>query len=67
MALLQEALVGRLGSRFSLNFRPRELKVYLSPMGRFYDQPVEMGIGLRLNGKSHILPFANIEGIETFS
>lgn len=66
MGLLQEALVGRLGSRFSLNFRPRERKVYLSPLGRFYDQPVEIGIGLRLHGKTYILPFADIEGFATF-
>lgn len=66
MGLLQEALIGRLGSRFSLNFRPRERKVYLSPMGRFYDQPVEIGIGLRLNGKTHILPFADNESFTIF-
>lgn len=66
MGLLQEALLGRLGSRFSLNFRPRERKVYLSPMGRFYDQPVEIGIGLRLNGKTYILPFADNESFTIF-
>ncbi len=66
MGLLQEALVGRLGSRFSLNFRPRERKVYLSPMGRFYDQPVGIGIGFRLNGKTYILPFADIDNYAVF-
>lgn len=66
MSLLQEAIVGRLGSRFSLNFRPRERKVYLSPMGRFYDQPVEIGIGLRLNEKTYILPFAGNDGFTIF-
>lgn len=66
MGLLQEALVGRLGSRFSLNFRPREHRVYLSPMGRFYDQPIEIGIGLRLNGKTHIMPFADNENFAFF-
>lgn len=66
MGLLQEALVGRLGSRFSLNFRPRERRVYLSPMGRFYDQPIEIGIGLRLNGKTYIMPFANNDNFEFF-
>lgn len=67
MGLLQEALLGRLGSRFSMNFRPKERKVYLSPMGRFYDQPVDLGIGLRLNGKTYILPFADLDKAETFS
>ncbi len=67
MGLLQEALLGRLGSRFSMNFRPKERKIYLSPMGRFYDQPVDIGIGLRLNDKTYILPFANIDGVEYFS
>lgn len=67
MGLLQEALVGRLGSRFSLNFRPREHKVYLSPLGRFYDQPVELYIGLRLGEKTYILPFAESDGFVVFS
>lgn len=67
MGLLQEALLGRLGSRFSINFRPKERKVYLSPLGRFYDQPVDLGIGLRLNGKTYILPFADLDNAETFS
>jgi hypothetical protein len=68
MGLLQEALLGRLGSRFCLNFRPAEQVIYLSPMGRFYDQPVEMGIGLRLNGQTFILPFAkNKNGIHYFN
>jgi hypothetical protein len=67
MGLLQEALLGRLGSRFSMNFRPKERKVYLSPMGRFYDQPVELGIGLRLNEKTYILPFADTDKAEVFS
>ena len=66
MSLLQEALIGRLGARFSLNFRPRERRVYLSPMGRFYDQPVEIGIGLRLNGKTYILPFADANSFTVF-
>ena len=57
MGLLQEALIGRLGSRFSLNLRPRERKIYLSPMGRFYDQPVEIGIGLRLKWKNLYFTF----------
>lgn len=67
MSLVQEAIIGRLGSRFSMNFRPREHKVYLSPMGRFYDQPMEMGIGLRLNGKTYILPFADLEDAILFT
>ncbi len=67
MGLLQEALLGRLGSRFSLNFRPREHKVYLSPLGRFYDQPFEIGIGLRLNGRTYVFPFAANEGFTVFS
>ncbi len=66
MGLLQEAIIGRLGSRFSLDFRPKEKSVYLSPMGSFYDQAVEMGIGLRLGGEIYILPFANIEGTKHF-
>lgn len=67
VSLLQEAQLGRLGSRFSLNFRPLDQVIYLSPMGRFYDQPVELGIGLRLNGQTHILPFARVgEGVIHF-
>lgn len=67
MGLLQEAQIGRLGSRFSLNFRPRERAVYLSPMGRFYDQRADMGIGLRLGDETHILPFASWEEAHPFT
>jgi len=59
LGLLQEAQIGRLGSRFSLNFRPRERAVYLSPMGRFYDRPVGLGIGVRLPQGTFVLPFAD--------
>jgi len=59
VALLQEALLGRLGSRFSLNFRPREHRVYISPMGRFYDKPLQLGLGLEVKGKEFLLPFCD--------
>ncbi len=48
MGLLQEAILERLCSHFSLNFRPAEQTKYLSPKGRLYNQPIELGIGLRL-------------------
>lgn len=59
MSLLQEAQIGRLGSRFSMNFRPGEQCVYISPLGRFYDLPVQFGIGLELDGQFYVLPFAS--------
>lgn len=67
MGLLQEAQIGRLGSRFSMNFRPREHAVHLSPMGRFYDRPVGIGVGVRLPQGTFILPFADLPGSVHFS
>lgn len=57
MGINQEILLGRLGSRFTLNLRPREQQVYLSPMGRFYDVPLSMSLGIRMNGQEYSLPF----------
>ncbi len=61
-----ETALGRLGSRFSLNFRPAEKgrRIHVSPLGRFLDQPVQVALGIRVGGEERILPFA--DGVEAF-
>lgn len=58
MGINYETLLGRLGSRFTLNFRPREQRIYLSPMGRFYDVPLSLSLGIMMDGKEYCLPFS---------
>jgi len=61
-----ETVLGRLGSRFSLNFRPasKGRRVYTSPVGRFLDQPLQLALGVRVGAEERALPFA--EGVEVF-
>ena len=52
-----EAQLGRLGSRWSLNFRPREHAVWASPLGRFHDRPFTLRVAL-VHGEDAVgLPF----------
>ena len=63
-----ETVLGRLGSRFSLNFRPaaKGRRVYTSPVGRFLDQPLQLALGVRVGGEERALPFADdVEVFET--
>lgn len=57
MSQLYETCVGRLGSRFSLNFRPRDQGVWHSAVGRFYDERMDLAVGLRYQGDVRCLPF----------
>lgn len=59
MSIVYETMLGRLGSRFQLNFRPRERRIYSSPLGRFYDSPLALSIGVAMGGETRILPFAD--------
>ncbi|MFC1737336.1 glutaminase domain-containing protein [Candidatus Hydrogenedentota bacterium] len=52
-----ETILGRLGSRFSLNFRSRQNFVAHSGMGRYYDAPVDLAIGIKDGKNVRTLPF----------
>jgi len=63
-----ETVLARLGSRFSLNFRPaaKGRRVYTSPLGPFLDQPVQLALGVRVGDEVRALPFADdLEVFET--
>ena len=52
-----EAQLGRLGSRWTLTFRPRDQAVWASPLGRFYDQPFSLRVALVHGDHAVGLPF----------
>ncbi len=52
-----ETMLGKLGSRLAIDFKPQFARVAVSPMGRFYDKPLEMTLGIRYGGKTRVLPF----------
>jgi len=54
-----ETIVAKFGSRLSLNFRPREREIWLSPAGRFLDQPVALNFGIAYDGTRYGLPFGS--------
>lgn len=60
--MLYEAIVSKLGSRMSLNFRPHSRQVYYSPLGRYYDVPLDLRVGLRVGEETRYLPFTKAEG-----
>jgi hypothetical protein len=60
VSIVYETMLGRLGSRMNLNFRPREKCIYTSPMGRFYDIPLELSLGIQIGEQVRILPFSSM-------
>ncbi len=58
---LIETMVGRLGSRFTLHFLPREKIVRLSPLGKYYDLPWHLTLGFRVGDELRVLPFAGAD------
>ena len=56
-----ETLLSRFGSRYCINVRPQEKSWYQSPCGRFYDERIDVIIGVRLAGKLYSLPFSRLE------
>ena len=54
-----ETILARLGSRFSLNFRPpaKGGQLWTSPMGRFADAPLDAAVGIRVKNEVRCLPF----------
>jgi hypothetical protein len=55
--MLYEAILSKLGSRMSLNFRPQEQAVYYSPLGRYYDGKMDLAVGVTVDGETRCLPF----------
>lgn len=52
-----EWVLGRLGSRFFLHFKPREKEVRLSPLGSFFDKPYHMNMAVEIGDQTRSLPF----------
>ena len=61
-----ETMLGRLGSRFTLHFLPREKLVRLSPLGKYYDLPWHLTLGFRVGDTLRVLPFAGSEAEADF-
>ncbi|MEE9405549.1 MAG: DUF4965 domain-containing protein [Algisphaera sp.] len=63
--------LGRLGSRFGLQFEPYKRRVMHSGMGRFLDRPLDLAVGLvEPDGQQRVLPFTtdnDHHGVEQFS
>ena len=63
--------LGRLGSRFGLQFEPYNRRVMHSGLGRFLDKPLDLAVGLvEPDGLQRVLPFTTDNdhpGVEQFS
>lgn len=63
-----EDILGKFGSRISINFQPRKNYVNFSALGRFYDKPVDLLIGIKVGEVIKALPFtkkaSSFEAIE---
>lgn len=59
MSLLYETIVGRMGSRFSLNFMPKTNELRTSFLGRFYDRAIDISIGVKVGDVIRVLPFSS--------
>lgn len=57
MGTPMEAQLGRLGARWSLNFRPRAREVWAGPLGRFHDRPFALRVALADDRAAVGLPF----------
>ncbi len=52
-----EDVLAKFGSRLSINFRPREKRVYFSGLGMGYNRPLDLLLGIRTGNKERVLPF----------
>ncbi|MCX7599187.1 MAG: DUF4965 domain-containing protein [Armatimonadetes bacterium] len=64
MALPFETMLGRLGSRFALNFQPREKRILYSSLGKYFDKPLPLVISFALGGAERMLPWAEGQAFE---
>ncbi len=51
-------MLGRLGSRFTLHFVPKQRQLLLGPLGKFFDLPCHLRLGFRVGTTTRLLPFA---------
>jgi hypothetical protein len=51
-----ETTLGRLGSRFCLNFRPQTREVGHGALGRYFDAVADLSIGVAVDGQRRVLP-----------
>lgn len=61
MSQIYETIISKLGSRISMNFRPRSREIFISPMGRFYDKALPLNFGIVYDGIRYGLPFSRPE------
>jgi xylan 1,4-beta-xylosidase len=55
-----ESILGKLGSRFAINFRPNRGDVRVSALGRFLDYAADLAIGVETEaGVARVLPFSD--------
>ncbi|NLO74306.1 MAG: DUF4965 domain-containing protein [candidate division WS1 bacterium] len=59
--MLYETLLSKLGSRMTLNFRPHHGQARYSPLGRYYDGPLDFRLGVRVGDEVRYLPFTREE------
>ncbi|MBI4829949.1 MAG: hypothetical protein HY801_00005, partial [Candidatus Lindowbacteria bacterium] len=62
MSILMETILGRLGSRFTLNFRPKERQLWASPLGSLFDRPLHLEISLNTNDTRGVWLFSALSG-----
>ncbi|MDH7568148.1 MAG: DUF4965 domain-containing protein [Armatimonadota bacterium] len=56
---LFETVVSNLGSRFTLSLLPHRGQLLLSPLGRYFDVPVDLAVGVQVGEEYRVLPFSN--------
>lgn len=61
--MIYEHSIGRLGSRFFLDFIPFQKKLRTSAVGRFFDNKEELVIASENNGKIVCLPFSDFSRV----
>ena len=64
MAHRFETVLGRLGSRFTLDFLPQENRILYSAMGKYFDEPLPLQMTFTRGPHQRALPFTTGEGLE---
>lgn len=59
MSILYESIQCGLGSRFDIHFIPHKKRVLISPLGSFYDNEMELCVGVTVGDQTRILPFSS--------
>jgi hypothetical protein len=64
MAHLFETMLGRLGSRLTLDFQPRENRILYSALGKYFDLPLPLEITFTYGRAQRAFPFSEGAGLE---